>query len=104
MPPPQIGKSKLKLLSGDSVLPERRRGGRGEKDVQFVFCFEDPARARRPSAFNVLYVETPRIGIFQLPAWRGFAEVWGEAMEMVKPILRFGIPQHSMFNKCPHYE
>ena len=66
--------------------------------------FEDPALARRPSAFNVLYVETPRIGVLQLPAWRYFAEVWGEAMELVKPIFRFGIPANSMFNKCPHYE
>ena len=101
MPPPQIGKSKLKLFSGDSVLPERRRRGQSN-DLQFVF--EDPALAQRPSAFNVLYVETPRIGIFQLPAWQGFAQVWGEAMELVKPIFRFGIPQNTMFNKCPHFE
>ncbi|WIA07956.1 hypothetical protein OEZ86_010613 [Tetradesmus obliquus] len=55
------------------------------------------------AGFNVLYVETPRIGLLQTPEFQLLAETWQETVELVKPLLRFGFPETSLRTKCPYY-
>lgn len=76
------------------------RKGRGD----LTFVIGEPGLPDGPPSFNVLYVETPRVGLLQTPEWRGLADTWGDALALVAPLLRFGFPETSLATKCPYYE
>lgn len=40
----------------------------------------------------------------QAPWFRAFAETCQEAADLVKPIVRMGIRETSLYDKCPYYE
>lgn len=103
--PGQIGKGKLNILKGGSVLPFRKSNVATEADdtLQFALQPYDNPEALNPS-FNVLYVQTPQIDVLQSPQWQGFLSTWREAGDLMKPVLQFGIPQSSIFDKCPYYK
>lgn len=78
----------------------KRGAGAGHGDEVNVA----PGSAPPPSSFNVLYARTPRVGLLQAPPVRAFAETCEEAAEMVRPLLRLGVRETSLFDKCPLYD
>jgi hypothetical protein len=102
-----VGKSKVKAVvrPGDAVpRGSRSRAGKASDFVnELSFQLRDRASQPAPS-FNVMYVRTPRIGVLQAPLFRAFAATCAEAAELVRPILRFGLRETSLFDKCPYYE
>jgi hypothetical protein len=101
--PQNFGKSKIGLLRGEN-LHESRQKHRKDTDMSFSIG-DDLAPALLPrTGFNVLYVETPKIGLLQTPEFQLLAETWQETVELVKPLLRFGFPETSLRTKCPYYK
>jgi hypothetical protein len=104
---PPVGKNKVKAITQHKgVLPHHRshpRGKAADTSAGLTFRFEDPLQLPKQN-FNVLYVQTPRIGLLQAPFFRAFAETCQETADMVKPMLRLGIRETSLFDKCPYYE
>lgn len=77
--------------------------GHGSDSWEF-HVVDDPKKLPK-APFNVLYVETPRIGLFQTPEWRGLTNTWKEAMDMIKPLGRWGLPEAELEHKSPlHHE
>lgn len=122
-----LGMGKLRMLKGDDVLVPRRikedgsgsggggkDGSKGDELVEdkggLVFQLlnpDDQVRAavqKLEPAFNVLYVETPRITALQSPQWRAFADTWREAMAMLGGVARLGLPRTSLADKCPYLD
>jgi hypothetical protein len=124
-----LGMGKLRMLKGDDVLVPRRSkdqeagdtggavatGGGGkngnlEERNGLVFSLlphDEEVRQtvqRMEPAFNVLYVETPRVEILQSPQWREFADTWREAMAMVASACRLGLPRTSVSGKSPYLD
>jgi hypothetical protein len=125
MAPPMLGMGKLRMLKGDTVLVHRPikedKGGGGNnggkdddntnsKPPGLVFELlnpDDQVRAavqKLEPAFNVLYVETPRIAALQSPQWRAFADTWREAMAMLGGAARLGLPRTSVADKSPYLD
>lgn len=125
MAPPMLGMGKLRMLKGDDILAHRRglkddggsgssssssSGGQVEERGGLVFQLldsNDQVRAavqRLEPAFNVLYVETPRIAALQSPQWRAFADTWREAMAMLGAVGRLGLPHTSVADKSPYLD
>lgn len=78
---------------------------KGEEDVQHYLTDNWSFRAandgsRQTAPFNVLFVKTPGIRLFQTPEWQAFASTW---KEMVDTVRSFGVPHTSLETKCPHY-
>ena len=71
--------------------------------LQFSFANELEEEVLPPS-FNVLYVRTPRIEALESPEWGGVASLVRETKDLFKPIMRFGLPETSLFTKCPYYK
>lgn len=119
-----LGMGKLRMLKGDDVLVPRRikedgaSGGAGGKDddsssttkggLAFqLLSPDDQVRAavqKLEPAFNVLYIETPRINILQSPQWRAFADTWREAMAMLGGVARLGLPRTSLADRSPYLD
>lgn len=119
-----LGMGKLRLFRGEDVLVPRRSkqdsgaaGGGGANGRKFleernglVFSLlphDEEVRQtvqRMEPAFNVLYVETPRVGVLQSPQWRDFADTWREAMAMVASACRLGLPRTSVSDKSPYLD
>lgn len=102
-----VGKSKVAaLIRGDDALPHAR-STKGRRAADYVkelsFKITDAEAPQQPN-FNVLYVQTPRIGVLQAPAFRAFAATCQEAADIVKPLFRLGLRETSLFDKCPYYE
>lgn len=102
---PQVfGKGKIKMLRGEEPH-EGGRKGRKSSPAQLSFSIEEELGIPlKPAAFNVLYVQTPRIGLLQTPVFRALTETWLETGELVRAALRFGFPETSLRSKCPYYE
>ncbi|KAI8466089.1 MAG: hypothetical protein J3K34DRAFT_434964 [Monoraphidium minutum] len=108
---PQIGKSKVKAITErKQVLPSYSKArGRGADAAggagELTFSWDD-GNQKLPAAptFNVLYVQTPRIGVMQAPWFRAFTGTCQEAADMVKPLLRLGLRETSLYDKCPYYD
>lgn len=73
-------------------------------DMSFSIGNEGAITVLPPISFNVLYVETPRIGLLQTSEFQYLAQTWQETVDLVKPLLRFGFPETSLRTKCPYYE
>jgi hypothetical protein len=98
-PPHSVGMGKLKAITQhEDVLPHGRSHVSNQDELSFEL-----GGAKQPT-FNVLYVQTPRVSIMQAPLFREFAQTCVEAAELVKPVLRLGIRETSLFDKCPYYE
>jgi len=96
-----VGISKVKAAHrGD--LPHASHGK--ATDMTNELSFQIQGQDGIKPTFNVLYVQTPRIGIMQAPLFRAFAETCQEAVDLVRPILRFGVPESTLHDKCPYYE
>jgi hypothetical protein len=122
MAPPMLGMGKLRMLKGDDILAHRRvtddgaGGGAGdagatvENKQGLVFELLPPEERRLQAvqqlepAFNVLYVETPRVDILQSPQWRAFTDTWREAMGMLAGAARLGLPHTSVADKSPYLD
>lgn len=104
-----VGISKLRSAVGqhEAAAPDHPRRG-GKKKAPAAAGHGDELNfvigSAPPSTFNVLYVQTPRVGLLQAPLARAFAETCEEAADMVKPLLRLGMRETSLFDKCPLYE
>jgi hypothetical protein len=106
--PHGYGISKIRMIMGDDPRHERKPRKTGlqfslEQGEQGEVAAEDGA-AVLPRSFNVLYVQTPRINVPQVPLLQALAETWEETKELVRPIARLGLPETSLFTKCPYYE
>lgn len=105
MPIQQVGKSKIKaIIRGENVLPHSRSRSGKAADMSKELTFKMEDQQLPQPTFNVLYVQTPRIGLLQGPLFRAFAQTCAEAADLVKPILRMGLRESSLFDKCPYYE
>lgn len=106
MPTLQVGMSKLKAVTRHKdVLPHQHSSiAPGDTKMELNFRMAMADEQLPPPMFNVLYVQTPRIGLLQAPLFRAFAQTCAEAADLVKPILRLGIRETSLFDKCPHYD
>jgi hypothetical protein len=101
--PQNFGKSKISMLRGENLHESRQKH---HKDTDISFSIGDeltPALLPR-TGFNVLYVETPKIGLLQTPEFQLLAETWQETVELVNSFLRFGFPETSLRTKCPYYK
>jgi hypothetical protein len=98
-PPSSVGMHKLKAITQhEDVLPHGRSHVGNQDELSFSLGNQ------KQQTFNVLYVQTPRISVMQAPLFREFMETCAEAAELVKPVLRLGIRETSLFDKCPYYE
>jgi hypothetical protein len=93
----QVGINKMKAMAHGSDPSGHGRA----KDNELAFELKD---GRLQQTFNVLYVQTPKISLMEAPLFRSFVETCEEAAELVKPVLRLGIRENSLFDKCPYYE
>jgi hypothetical protein len=116
--PKNFGMSKISHMRGEE---ENRYGGRegshsssragqqrdympsGPLSFQLDSA-SDAVALLSPPSFNMLYVTTPKIALLQTPQFRAIADLWTETVELVKPLLRFGLPETSLKTKCPYYE
>jgi hypothetical protein len=111
-----FGMSKISMLRGDAqegpygVTEQRQKrfGGRGDSSA-LSFALDADAGASsslrvQPPSFNVLYIATPRIGLLQTPEWQAVSQLWRETVELVRPALRYGLPETSLATKCKHAE
>ncbi|KAF8072358.1 Glutamate--tRNA ligase [Scenedesmus sp. PABB004] len=105
MPIPQVfGKGKIKMLRGEDQHDVGRKGGHRASAADLSFTYGDEAGGPPPNApFNVLYVETPRVGLLAAPALQALAATWEETVELVRPMLRWGFPETSLRTKCPYH-
>eukprot|EP00879_Flechtneria_rotunda_P019317 GHRR01020288.1.p2 GENE.GHRR01020288.1~~GHRR01020288.1.p2 ORF type:complete len:104 (+),score=5.10 GHRR01020288.1:445-756(+) len=103
MPIPLVfGKGKIKLIRGDDPQDKPRRKA---PFADLTFSFDDSFGSTFPApSFNVLYVQTPRIELLETPAFQALVQTWNEAVELVKPLFRFGFPETSLRTKCPYYK
>lgn len=94
-----VGIHKLRAVTHhEDVMPNHSKGGRaGDHTDELAFSLRQPT-------FNVLYVQTPRVGFLQAPFFRDLAQTWEETVELVKPVFRLGIPEATLFDKCPYYD
>eukprot|EP00878_Enallax_costatus_P026490 GHUV01028430.1.p1 GENE.GHUV01028430.1~~GHUV01028430.1.p1 ORF type:complete len:111 (+),score=16.84 GHUV01028430.1:116-448(+) len=104
--PPVFGKSKIKLLRGEDADDSSRnqRRTRGRDEMSFSIKEDLNSVQMRPPSFNVLYVQTPRVGLLATPQFQMLAQTWQETVELVRPLLRFGFQETSLRTKCPYYE
>ncbi|GIL52291.1 hypothetical protein Vafri_8203 [Volvox africanus] len=54
-------------------------------------------------SFNVLYVRTQRPPVLRAPLVQVLLDTWAEAVELVRPVFRFGIPESSLKDKCKYW-
>jgi hypothetical protein len=106
--PHGYGISKIRHTFEHSFDAEDLSRGKGKNKesgnpLQFSFANELEEELP-PSSFNVLYVKTPRIAVLETPEWGGVASLWRETKELLKPIMRFGLPETSLVTKCPYYK
>lgn len=102
---PQVfGKSKIKLLRGEDADERHHRRTRSREDLSFAIEEDLSSVQMRPPTFNVLYVQTPRVGLLATPQFQLLAQTWQETVELVRPLFRFGLPETSLRTKCPYYE
>ena len=65
-----------------------------------TFSLQEPEKTLNQPAFNVLMVRTEKPRILRVPIVRGFLETWAEAMDLLKPVFRFGVRETSLKDKC----
>lgn len=67
---PPVGKNKVRAVTQQkAALPHHTSGGRGKKSdyaKELEFKLTDPTGQLPKPTFNVLYVQTPRIGFMQV--------------------------------------
>lgn len=91
-----VRKNKTNLSSkGSRIKPESRT----DDLVSHLKEFEEWANP----AFNVLIVQTPRPKFFESPILKAFRGTINETGELLKSILRFGLPETSVRNKLPYW-
>jgi hypothetical protein len=103
---PQVGKAKLGVLKGNQVLSQSsfKAAGAGADDGDAVNDYIHAVHEAEQPAFNVLYVESQRPSILKFPLVKALMDTVQETADLVRPILRFGIPLTSVTDKCPHYK
>jgi len=82
------------------VPPPTKKGVRTTAE-QLYFQLKEFEEFRVPS-FNTLYVQIPR-PFSNNTFLAALGSTWEEAHEMIKPVLRLGIPENSIKNKLPHF-
>lgn len=96
--------SKIKMLRGEDADDRHQRRTRGRDDMSFSIEEDISSLQMRPPSFNVLYVQTPRVGLLATPQFQMLAQTWQETVELVRPLFRFGFPETSLRTKCPYYK
>lgn len=102
--PQNFGKSKISMLRGEEAQGRANSKKSGASDLSFSIEVESTAGPLQPPSFNVLYVQTPRIGVLQTPVVQGLVQTWHETVDLIKPLMRFGFPETSLRTKCPYYK
>jgi hypothetical protein len=112
--PKNFGISKISLMHGEESRYQGRDSHSSRKAAadsgalqQLSFALDGAGSTvalLQPPSFNVLFVSTPKIALLQTPQFRALAELWGETVELLKPLLRFGFPETSLKTKCPYYK
>lgn len=92
------------MLRGEDADERNQRRMRDKEDMSFAMEEDLSAVQMRPPSFNVLYVQTPRVGLLATPQFQLLAQTWQETVELVRPLFRFGFPETSLRTKCPYYK
>lgn len=92
------------MLRGEDADERNQRRTRDKEDMSFAMEEDLSAVQMRPPSFNVLYVQTPRVGLLATPQFQLLAQTWQETVELVRPLFRFGFPETSLRTKCPYYK
>jgi hypothetical protein len=101
---PQVGKAKLGVLKGEQVLSQKTFNPAGADRGDAVNDYIHAMNEAEQPAFNVLYVESQRPSILKFPLVRGLLDTFQETADLLRPVLRFGLPVTSVKDKCPHYK
>ncbi|GLC40778.1 hypothetical protein PLESTB_000023700 [Pleodorina starrii] len=98
-----VGLEKYKIVHHDfnhfTLGPSK--GKSDKRSNKMAFTLLEPENLQ-PS-FNVLYVRTQRPAVLRLPLVQAFLDTWAEAVELVRPVFRFGIPESSLRDKCKYW-
>ncbi|PNH01895.1 hypothetical protein TSOC_012171 [Tetrabaena socialis] len=101
-----VGLAKYHHVQHDFPHFDGSEGGKdskGSKGPQHGLQFKLQPPENQTAAFNVLYVRTQKPPILGWPPVRLLLDTWQEMVELVRPALRFGIPETSFRNKCKWY-
>ncbi|GIM08140.1 hypothetical protein Vretimale_12175 [Volvox reticuliferus] len=96
-----VGLEKYKIVHHDfnhfTLGPSKGKSSANK----MAFTLVEPEQFQ-PS-FNVLYVRTQRPTVLRTPLVQVFLDTWAEAVELVRPVFRFGIPESSLKDKCKYW-
>ncbi|GFR51644.1 hypothetical protein Agub_g14065 [Astrephomene gubernaculifera] len=101
-----VGMDKYKIVHHDfNHFTLGPPGKAGKPPPRMSFTMSSPESERLPlqPSFNVLLVRPQKPSVLQLPAVSWLLDTWAEALELLRPVLRLGVPESSLRDKCPYW-